>query len=128
MSHPTNTKVKRKGEREGTNHNGTTRVPKHREEGVHLGGSGEGSNPGKPLFPIFHREQRQFKREDSAIRPERFREVVDSMGVEERIISSFAAPSNTLCERIWTLQGDALSESWTGQFLLWMNPLFSQLD
>jgi len=50
------------------------------------------------------------------------------MGVGEPIIVSLATPSNTFCDTFWYLLSDALSQSWTGQVLLWMNPLFSLLD
>jgi len=86
------------------------------------------ATPGNNRLPIFHRAHSEFKREDYAIRAETFREVVDSMGVGEPIIDSFATPSNTLCEKFWDLQSDALSQSWTRQGLLWMNPPFSLLD
>jgi len=65
---------------------------------------------------------------DYTIRAEPFRELVDSIGVGEPIIDSFATLFNTLCEKILGLQSDSLSQSWTGQGLLWINPPFSLMD
>jgi len=53
--------------------------------------------PGIPYLTVLHRELREFKREDFAIRAETFREVVNSMGVGELMNDLFATPSNTLC-------------------------------
>jgi len=92
------------------------------------GGRNREATPGNPRLPIFHKKHREFKSADYAIRSETFGEVVDSIGVGEPIINSFSTPSNTLCEKFWDLQRDALSQSWTGRRLLWMNPPFSLLE
>jgi len=62
--------------------------------------------------------------EDYAVRADKFREAVDSMGVGDPVVNSFATPFNTLFKKFRALQSDALSQSWTGQAFLWTNPPF----
>jgi len=54
------------------------------------------ATPGSPRLAVFHKEHKKFKTEDYATRAETFSEVVDTIGVGEPMIDSFATPSNML--------------------------------